>query len=1601
MQGIQNLLFLQPGITTLTLCILPAPVINSLEHAVEGRRYTQGGAGDSADEQYASDEEEDSEQRFYREDFAEQSWNKEHSDGCENADWKRPDMHMFKASSYKGSVTSEKSSRLDPHTYQSYAAGLLYSSGRSERFLKLQKHFAVLERIGELDKSSSLNKTAADWQTSRSWQELGTSGQTFHSQEELQELYSELKEAKKKKEFFHDTDKREEIVWTPEKDFGLKKREHTLRDQVRTYRNLVEDTSSKPSLASRPDSMKRAVSFGELYDKFHTSESTDPHREPSRNGARNHRDELKQHGATAAGLQAAQPPHSKETRSPGGVTIKQSTSSPGSMSYLQLMENAARKSRQRAIHGTHLDSPCNEYEAYVKELKKINKEESDHSNINFHQSSLKPPSRQPCPAPQLSQKACGKEKTLCTDESFDVLRDNRNMPGAGPEIVIDSSSTPKPGLKVKLGQADDTQLTSLSSTAGPAVRHGSKQDNSSGPESKQPRDYLDRDSTRTAHSETRLDRPGYSKTSLERPGYSETSLERPGYSETSLERPGYSETTLERPGYSETSLERHRYSETSLERSMYSKTSLERPGSHETETSLEMPVYSKTYTERSRNSETRIERPVYSKTSPEYSETSLEECLYSKSSLQKPGNHETNLEKPVYSKTSLGRPGNSDRSLERPGHSETSLERHAYAVERPWNSELRQERHVFSNTSLERSGNHEMSQERAVYSEMPDIIQMEKHHKPSKSSTTKSESSRTTLPEPVKSISQTRSPSACQAHTNIGRDDTREHYSQENQNQKPGYTEQRHPQPTAGLNAPSSNHPSTSEKGAVFQVRDLRNLAENNEFSISQLSWMKKPHSNCANREAGYRNSEQEAFSYKPYETTRKWRDPVDNQQFSAKIDPSASFVSQDSYPSAQQAHGISTRPFESGDRVAGAGKKSLYSPAKPESLSFQPTPSQSGPTFSATRRGTESRPRPTESSRFSSVASDSTPPHSRYSPNVTARYKQPDVSGPDKGTTLTETGGAWTLKKGTTTYPPAEAAGQRFEPEVKDTATSHGPGEGGHPPSQSPDKHYGQLRKWTAVADIYRDVEKSWSPTRETKPFPLENNSSISSTDTFIVKDTDGEQDDLESSMSSVSRLRQIFERQQQQPKVSKSRSEPDMSQDSDGEPRRPRSAKSQVDISAITRDQESPPHPGITRTVSGDLREIRHHYQDGPDHSANRQTLGFQPDTATGYSRPTDVALRAWVHYTEKPRYDPYLPPEDILKEVSAASTGRKLDIPRQKIHRPSSVSRMTLEYFNQIGSEWQHSGNKGYVPQNSVSGQVPDCWPTHSGIQYVDRRYVTHQYVNEEQPFTSDYPQTDDVKLKQSQWAGAAGFVRASEQQFPQRTLRNADARPEYSALGLEGEPAKSKPSEQLDRQARLQSGTITMKQPSFQPVSTDLRPAQTAAPVPAQRSRPQPWRPQTASPEPRSQPLSQSAVSLPADLPSHTNTPPTSQPPAVSSGHSVGHAALNTGREERNQQKRSTTEGSSLQPQMMRSRTFPPEPSRMPPLAPVSPKQQQQQQPKPLPRGVQHTYSKSSDSEHSSSGDYGAVYCVSTGSVLYGVEADEGNSFCSKLLLRSCF
>ncbi|GFR98946.1 sorbin and SH3 domain-containing protein 1 [Elysia marginata] len=258
------------------------------------------------------------------------------------------------------SLNSDRSSRLDPHTYQSYAAGILYSSRRSERFVKLQNNFALLERISELgeqtcEKGRKRTKTSGQESNPQDHPDFGQQQHPTHALNEIQELHSELNEAQRNKEFFYAASKSWAAMdsdfgrWTPNKEKGLQVSagvgERTNWYQQALSLSGAQRKTSSPSskLSLVGSAMLRGKSFGDLYNVY---DGTSVHMTKS----------------------------SVPTSDRLGDSIKPLEGSlPLQQSYLEVMDKAARNKRMRPIYGTHIGSRENSYDkrvtASVKKLK--------------------------------------------------------------------------------------------------------------------------------------------------------------------------------------------------------------------------------------------------------------------------------------------------------------------------------------------------------------------------------------------------------------------------------------------------------------------------------------------------------------------------------------------------------------------------------------------------------------------------------------------------------------------------------------------------------------------------------------------------------------------------------------------------------------------------------------------------------------------------------------------------------------------------------------------------------------------------------------------------------------------------------------------------------------------------------------------------------------------------------------------------------------------------------------------------------------------------------------------------------------------------------
>ncbi|XP_029637195.1 uncharacterized protein LOC115212426 isoform X1 [Octopus sinensis] len=118
--------------------------------------------------------------------------------------------------------------RIDHHTYQSYAAGILHSSKRSEKFLKLKKNFDILNQISVLENHYGISSAAVSEPNNNNYNKLPPKKLRM-----LNQLYQELNDAQSKREFYcslHPVQNH----WNPNKDQGLKLQK-PFRDRFAVY----------------------------------------------------------------------------------------------------------------------------------------------------------------------------------------------------------------------------------------------------------------------------------------------------------------------------------------------------------------------------------------------------------------------------------------------------------------------------------------------------------------------------------------------------------------------------------------------------------------------------------------------------------------------------------------------------------------------------------------------------------------------------------------------------------------------------------------------------------------------------------------------------------------------------------------------------------------------------------------------------------------------------------------------------------------------------------------------------------------------------------------------------------------------------------------------------------------------------------------------------------------------------------------------------------------------------------------------------------------------------------------------------------------------
>lgn len=149
--------------------------------------------------------------------------------------------------------------RIDHHTYQSYAAGILHSSKRSEKFLKLKKNFDILNQISVLENHYGISSAVMSEPNNNNYNKLPP--KKLHV---LNQLYQELNDAQNKREFYcslHPVQNH----WNPNNDQGLKLQK-PFRDRFAVYSKGVN--RDQPVKHSEIDQIKSSQSVKNLCMKY-------------------------------------------------------------------------------------------------------------------------------------------------------------------------------------------------------------------------------------------------------------------------------------------------------------------------------------------------------------------------------------------------------------------------------------------------------------------------------------------------------------------------------------------------------------------------------------------------------------------------------------------------------------------------------------------------------------------------------------------------------------------------------------------------------------------------------------------------------------------------------------------------------------------------------------------------------------------------------------------------------------------------------------------------------------------------------------------------------------------------------------------------------------------------------------------------------------------------------------------------------------------------------------------------------------------------------------------------------------------------------------
>ncbi|KAK2160623.1 hypothetical protein LSH36_129g05064 [Paralvinella palmiformis] len=169
----------------------------------------------------------------------------------------------------------------------------------------------------------------------------------------LKELYADLEEAQDEEQFLFDAGRLEDFQWNPWEDWGIQNKQlSTQQLQSMFEKGLNQNTQASLSKLYRGIDVdfRREMSFRKLYERYkHLDEETRRQKILDEWGWQSHR--------------SRRSSDSSSMFSCGGSSM--------TGTYLEIMEKAAQKARQRALYGYHIPEEYNSYEKHVQRMRKL------------------------------------------------------------------------------------------------------------------------------------------------------------------------------------------------------------------------------------------------------------------------------------------------------------------------------------------------------------------------------------------------------------------------------------------------------------------------------------------------------------------------------------------------------------------------------------------------------------------------------------------------------------------------------------------------------------------------------------------------------------------------------------------------------------------------------------------------------------------------------------------------------------------------------------------------------------------------------------------------------------------------------------------------------------------------------------------------------------------------------------------------------------------------------------------------------------------------------------------------------------------------------